>query len=301
MAVSRRAFGSVLRGLRAIREASPEDVIAAMRERASSLEPTASVCQPAFELLTAAQLCRLEQSEELETNVHNLFLLAETLGVGIGHLFWFVDLVLPRDGVTAHPTIKQVDASLDSSSAWNQFIKRMEEPCQQKLPITESEALELYSATGLVSDAKFRNILLRRFLRTPFPADRYQIGIVGRQDLEMSPVLGPGTLLFIDTLKEVAASSELCPLNAFYWGIYEGRHRCIWPHDRDGLVLYMMMDPEGVWSEVRDAEILGVPLSSYWQIDPLDLKNFYVPDFRDQDTEFFIRVTRMAQGEDLAN
>ncbi len=301
MAVSRRAFGNVLKGLRAIREASAEDVIEAMRERISSLDLAVSGRQPAFELLTPEQLHRLERSEELETNVTNLFLLAETLGVSIGHVFWFVDLILPRDGDSKKTPEKQVAVSLDSASAWDQYIRRVEEASQKTMSITESEANELYGTTGLVSDDKIRDILLRRFLRKPFPADRYQIGIVGRKDHDMSPILEPGTLLLIDTVKEILATSGLCPLNPFYWGIHRGKHQCIWPHSRDGIIVYMTMASDGTWSEIQDALVLGVPLFPYWQLNPLAIKDFYVADFRDHETELFIRAVRTEHDEGLVH
>ncbi|MEI9978441.1 MAG: hypothetical protein WDN23_05470 [Edaphobacter sp.] len=274
-------------------------MIDAMSERLSSFDPVSADGGTSFQLLTVEQLNRLERSEKLDTHVDNLFLLAETLGVSIAHMFWFVDLVLPKDGVAADPPVKRADALEDGVVAWKQAVKRICECSKGKLPITESEVTELYSATGLVSDFRLRDLLLRRFLRTPFPPDRFKIGIVGQRDLEMSPILEPCTILLIDTSKELTAPSDLCPLSAFYWGIHNGKYRCIWPLLRDDVVVYMTMDQEGAWSELHDALILGVPLFTNWQLAPLNLMDFYVADFRDQETERYIRALRIPHGDGL--
>ncbi|MCU1323531.1 MAG: hypothetical protein JWM43_3180 [Acidobacteriaceae bacterium] len=282
-------IGEVMHELRTIRDATFEDVADATSSRLNELklDPSMNAVRP----MSAEEIQRLEESGRCEASHETLYLLAHVLGVSIGHVPWFVDLVYPDDDVLADPHLRALDLHAEELAIRQQYSATRFGLTQQ-ISYSQEELAGLYKRTGFVTDAKFSKPILKRFLREPFSQARYKIFVVALKDGDLFPFLSPGSLVLVDT--QEILPGQPCPdmSQIYYLCSFENGHRCGWPIMKKDTLSLQTMHRDGTWHELRDAAPLGVPCGTYWSLEPLEGHDFWMEDHRDRSTMNYIRSLR---------
>lgn len=279
----------IIRELREIRGVAAQDVADAMSTRYSMLEPdkrTENV-RP----MTAEEVRHLEKTGACEASHETLFLLAHVLGVGVGYAPWFVDLIYPNDRILSDPIFGAIDGRAEEL-AGQQHYAPGERRFEDTLPITTQQARALYKTSGFVMDPEMRSLLLSRFLRPPFPSDRYQAFVTGLKDGDLYPFVSPGSIVLVDTKDDLEPQSQPRMEAPYYLCAVPIGHRCGWPIHAHGKETLQTMHRDGSWHDLQDAVLLGVPLQITWNAYPLERHDFWMQDHRDRNAAKFIREVR---------
>ncbi len=279
----------VMHELRRLRDATFEDVAEAMSSRRSELKIDSSmndVCA-----MSAEEIQRLEESGQCKASHETLYLLAHVLGVSIGYVPWFIDLVYPDDDVLADAQFRALDLHAEEFAIRQQYSANRFGP-NQHIPYSPAELARLYKRTGIITDAESSGPILKRFLREPFSHARYKIFVVALKDGDLFPFLSPGSLVLVDTQETLPA--QPCPEidQPYYLCSFEHGHRCGWPIMKKNALSLNTMHRDGTWHELLEAALLGVPCGTYWSLTPLEGHDFWMEDHRDRWTLNYIRSLR---------
>lgn len=282
---------SIMRELREIRGVTADDIARAMSSYYSGLEPDKRTedVRP----MTAEEILRLGRSGNCEAPHETLFLLARVLGVGVGYAPWLVDLIYPHDQILSDPIFRRVDERAEQLVVQQRYAPG-ERGFEDTLPITPEEAKALYQKTGFVADLKIHSMLLSRFLRQPFPSDRYRVFVTALKDGDLYPFLSPGSIVLVDTKDDLKAQNQPHMEDPYYLCTIEKGHRCGWPIRTASKQTLKTMQRDGSWHDLHDAVPIGVPLQITWSARPLERHDFWMQDHRDRDTlEFILEVRKL--------
>jgi len=279
----------VMRQLRAIRDATFEDVADAMASRIIELK--LGLYTNAVRPMSADEIQRLEETGRCEATHDTLYLLAQVLGVSVGYAPWLVDLIDPGANILSDPQLRALDIQAENLAIQQRYsFTRM--GLTEQIPYSQKQLEHLYERTGFIPDTESSLPILKRFLRQPFSETRYKIFVVSLRDGGLFPFHSPGSLLLVDTYETLSVQFQPNMAHPYYICSMEDGHRCGWPILKEGSLVLQTVGRDGTWHLLKEATSLGVPCSAYWSLNPLDGHDFWLDDHRDQWTLSYVRSLR---------
>ena len=287
--MGRPDVGEVMRHLREIRGVTVQDIAVAMFSRFSELEPNEHT--ESIRALTAEKIQRLEDSGDCDAPHETLFLLANVLGIGVGYVPWFIDLICPKDNIYNDPLSRSLHKRAESLAVKQRYGFACNGFADQ-LPISLETAADLYRRTGFVTDSQLNSLFLSRFIRQPFSPERYRIFVVALKDGDLFPLFCSGSIILVDTVARLRPQSEPDIHHPYYLCSLKTGHRCGWPVENGSAPTLRTIHRDSSWHDLSAGTPLGVPRHAIWNLEPLERHDFWMEDYRNHETIDYIRSLR---------